>query len=107
MFRAQAIRHNTKPVGPIKMDKPIPTTLNPPRLVNGRTLLIAGLGERYTAETSAGIPAQWQRFSPYLGDIPGQVGRTAYGVLVIATTRATRNTCAASKYRTFPGFRRN
>jgi AraC family transcriptional regulator len=44
-------------------------------------LLIAGLSQRYTAETSAGIPAQWRRFVPYPGHIPGQTGRTTYGVL--------------------------
>jgi len=26
------------------------------------------------------IPAQWQRFGPYIGTVPGQVGRVAYGV---------------------------
>jgi AraC family transcriptional regulator len=54
--------------------------LEPPRFENGRMLLIAGLGERYTFETNHGIPRQWERFLPYLGTIPGQVGRTAYGV---------------------------
>ena len=44
-------------------------------------MLIAGLSQRYTAETSAGIPAQWRRFVPYPGHIPGQTGRTTYGVL--------------------------
>ena len=33
-----------------------------------------------TFETNHGIPRQWERFLPYLGTIPGQVGRTAYGV---------------------------
>ena len=55
--------------------------LEAPRFENGRTLLIAGLGERYTPETCARIPAQWQRFGPHIGHIPGQVGRVAYGVL--------------------------
>jgi AraC family transcriptional regulator len=27
-----------------------------------------------------GIPAQWQRFAPNIGKIPGQVGWTCYGV---------------------------
>jgi AraC family transcriptional regulator len=43
-------------------------------------LLIAGLGERYNYETSAGIPMQWQRFAPHMGHIPGQVNGMAYGV---------------------------
>jgi AraC family transcriptional regulator len=65
---------------PIKMDESLIANLEPPRFESGKPLLIAGLGERYNHETSAGIPAQWQRFQPYLGIIPGQVGRIAYGV---------------------------
>ena len=30
---------------------------------------------------SAAIPAQWQRFTPHLDHVPGQVGHTAYGVV--------------------------
>ncbi len=56
------------------MDETLLTTLEPPRFVKGRTLLIAGLGERYNSEASAHIPAQWQRFAPHLGHIPGQSG---------------------------------
>ena len=63
------------------MDESLLPNLQPPRFENGRTLLIAGLGERYNSETSAGIPAQWQRLLPHFGHIPGQVGRVAYGVL--------------------------
>jgi len=66
---------------PIKMNETLLTKLEAPRFESGRTLLIAGLGARYNAETSAGIPAQWQRFIPHLGHIPGQIGRSAYGVI--------------------------
>jgi AraC family transcriptional regulator len=38
------------------------------------------LGERYTCETSKNIPSQWQRFLPHFGNVPGQIGRIAYGV---------------------------
>jgi AraC family transcriptional regulator len=72
---------NIKLMEPIKMDETLLTNLEPPRAENLKTLLIAGLSERYNSETCAGIPAQWQRFAPYLGHIPGQVGRTAYGVV--------------------------
>lgn len=74
-------RHGLKLVEAIKMDETLLMNLQPPRFENGRTFLIAGLSQRYNSETSAGIPAQWQRFGPYLGHIPGQVGRVAYGVL--------------------------
>ena len=43
-------------------------------------MLIVGLGERYTFETNQGIPSQWQRFRPYIGNIAGQIGGTTYGV---------------------------
>jgi predicted transcriptional regulator YdeE len=36
-------------------------------------LLIAGLGGRYSSDTHQNIPALWQRFQPYLGNVPGQV----------------------------------
>jgi len=65
---------------PIRMDQSLIVPLNPPRFETGRTLLIAGLGERYTFETNQGIPLLWQRFTPWLGNVPGQVGTVAYGV---------------------------
>ena len=64
----------------IRMDESLIVTLSPPRFEAGRTLLVAGLGERYRFETNHGIPLQWQRFVPYIGNIPGQAGTVAYGV---------------------------
>ena len=81
MIRAQGNLNNIELMEATKMDETLLTNLEPPRFENGKTLLIAGLSERYTSETCAGIPAQWQRFSPHLGHIPGQLGGTAYGVL--------------------------
>lgn len=65
---------------PVRMDQTLLDTLPPPRIVDAEPLLVAGSSERYTCESSAGIPAQWQRFQPFFGTIPGQVGRVAYGV---------------------------
>lgn len=42
--------------------------------------VIAGLNEHYTLATRGNIPMQWQRFLPYLGNIPGQKSNLAYGV---------------------------
>jgi AraC family transcriptional regulator len=78
--RAQRQLDNIKLVEPIKMDETHVANLQPPRFENGRPLLVAGLGERYSCESSNAIPSQWQRFAPHLGNIPGQIGRTAYGV---------------------------
>lgn len=78
--RAGGCLDNLQLAEPIKMNETPIANLEPPRLEQGRLLLIAGLGERYNDETSAGIPALWQRFEPHLGSIPAQVGRTTYGV---------------------------
>ena len=80
MIRAQDHGDKIELVEPIKIDERLPLKLEPPRIENGERLFIAGLGGRYTCEASAGIPSQWQRFLPHLGQIPGQLGRTAFGV---------------------------
>jgi AraC family transcriptional regulator len=80
MIRAQGNLKKIEVVEPIKMDETLLIKLEPPRLEDGRRLLIAGIGARYTCEASAGIPSQWQRFLPHLDHVPEQIGRTAYGV---------------------------
>jgi AraC family transcriptional regulator len=62
------------------MDETSKTTLAAPRMEDGRALLVAGLGERYTFDNLGGLPALWQRFQPHLGHVPGQVGGIAYGI---------------------------
>jgi AraC family transcriptional regulator len=54
--------------------------LEEPRRESTGPLLIAGLRARYSVETIAGIPMQWQRFGALSGVIPGRIGREAYGV---------------------------
>lgn len=78
--RAQRHLANLQLVEPIRMNEQPAADLPPPRIETGRLMLIAGLNQRYTCETSAGVPAQWQRFLPYLGRIAGQVDDTAYGL---------------------------
>ncbi len=82
--RAQGHLHYLQLVVPIKMEERILVNLKPPRIENGKSLLIAGIGERYNSQTSANIPAQWQRFAPHLGRIPGQLNtrdkHVSYGV---------------------------
>jgi AraC family transcriptional regulator len=80
-LRARGNLDEIKLTEPIKMDETLLTNMEEPRFENLKTLLIGGLSERYNSETSAGIPAQWQRFVPHLGHIPGQVGWTTYGVV--------------------------
>jgi AraC family transcriptional regulator len=71
---------NLELVEAIRMNTTLNIGLEPPRFENGKALLIAGLGERYTFDTNQGIPAQWQRFKPYLGHITGQADGATYGV---------------------------
>jgi AraC family transcriptional regulator len=78
--RAQRRLDNIELVEPIKMDQTVLADLQPPRFETLKPMLVAGLAERYDCETSKAIPAQWQRFGPHIGNIPGQVGCTTYGV---------------------------
>jgi AraC family transcriptional regulator len=78
--RAQRTVANLPLMEPIRMDETPTANLPPPRVENAKPLLIAGIGERCTWETSAMIPTLWQRFNAYPGGIPGQIGRTAFGI---------------------------
>jgi AraC family transcriptional regulator len=78
--REEGHLHGIKPLEPMKMEETVRTSAPPVRFENGRVLLLAGIVQRYTCETSAGIPLQWQRFMPHIGNVPGQIGRTAFGV---------------------------
>jgi AraC family transcriptional regulator len=78
--RAQRRLDTLKLQGPITMDSTLIDNLAPPRFEVGKPLLVAGLGERYSFETNAGIPGQWQRFSEHCHEIPDRVGQVTYGV---------------------------
>jgi AraC family transcriptional regulator len=65
---------------PIMMDSTVIDNLQPPRFAAGKALLVAGIGERYTCESGAAIPGQWQRFHQKVDAIPDRVGKVAYGV---------------------------
>lgn len=77
--RAQGHTGNLKLVEALGMVENF-VPLEEPRFAEGRTILVAGLGERYTFDTNQGIPFLWQRFVPYIGHIDGQVGSATYGV---------------------------
>jgi len=71
---------NLKLVEPIRMSENAKVALEEPRREAGAPLLIAGLRVRYSEETIAGIPMQWQRLLPHIDDMPGRIGGKAYGV---------------------------
>ena len=62
------------------MEEALLPGIEPVRFEISRPMWIAGLVERYDCQSSSGIPAQWQRFVPHIGSIPGQMGSVAYGV---------------------------
>ena len=55
--------------------------LEPVRYEEGRPMLLAGLRRTHTfAGMGKGLPRQWGDFLK-LGELPGQVGKTAYGAI--------------------------
>ena len=72
-----------------------------PRVVRSGALLIFGLGERYV-RTNAGIPSQWDRFTPYLGAIPGQIDSVAYGVICNTDEAGSIDYITGVQVREFP-----
>ncbi len=79
--RAQGHLNNITLVEAIVMKTQPVHEIEPPRFVTRGPLNLAGLVERYAGDMAGGIPAQWQRFGPYIGNIPGQTGDAAYGVV--------------------------
>jgi len=79
--RAQGHVNQLALVEAIAMDQSVKNDLAPPRFVDGKPLLLVGMSEHYSCESSAGIPAQWQKFLPHFPNVPGQLDRQAYGAM--------------------------
>jgi AraC family transcriptional regulator len=79
VVRAQGDLQQLPLVEAIRMDQSVKETLAPPRFVDGKLLLLVGVSEHYSCDSSAGIPAQWQKFLPHFPNVPGQLDRKAYG----------------------------
>lgn len=88
-------------VEPIMTEDPPTVTLAPARIVAGKTLLVAGLGGRFSYEGHNGIPSLWQRFAQHIGHVPGQIGSTAYGVCLNADDNGSFDYVAAVEVRSF------
>ncbi len=72
-------------VEPMREDPVVCVRLPPPRIEARGPLLIAGIGRRFACDEFAGIPALWHELHPHLGEIPGQKGDVAYGVVAADT----------------------
>ncbi|RCK52349.1 hypothetical protein TH25_07570 [Thalassospira profundimaris] len=64
----------------LRMSDHMIVKIEEPRLEKRDHLRIAGLKRRYSVESSTAIPAQWQQFIPWIGNIDGQSGYETYGV---------------------------
>jgi AraC family transcriptional regulator len=78
--REQGHVHHLKLVEALAMDQTVDDKLQPPHFVTSKAILLVGMSERYDCNSSAGIPAQWQKFLPHFPNVPGQINRKAYGV---------------------------
>ena len=66
---------------PILMNEKLIDHLGEPRFENAPEIHVTGLAETYAGDASAaGIPEQWQRFVPHMGNVPGQTSGVTYGI---------------------------
>ncbi|WP_096331086.1 AraC family transcriptional regulator [Nannocystis exedens] len=72
----------------LRLDRGGELPLAAPRLIGRPAFTVAGLSERYTHETAAGIPAQWQRLAGHVPD-----ASVTYGVCEDADGGAFDYTC--------------
>ena len=84
------------------MEQSTVTPLSTPRLVQRGALLIFGLGQRCSAAGCAAIPSQWSSFVPYIGQIEGQLGNIAYGVIHNADDSGAIDYVCGVEVREFP-----
>ena len=68
-------------VEPLRMDIAAPVSIEPPRFENRPAMVFAGLAQRHQMSNPAGLPGQWQRFQPYIGNIDGAIAGAAYGLV--------------------------
>lgn len=66
---------------PVLMEKKLENTLSPPRFVDGKPMHFAGLAQRFEYGNMDAMPALWQRFRPYIGNVPNEVKGAAYGLV--------------------------
>ncbi|MCK5746034.1 MAG: AraC family transcriptional regulator [Oricola sp.] len=66
-------------VEPFVMSDSKSSPLSPPAVAGEKPILLAGLREFRRFDERAGIPAQWQRFTPFIGSVPGESPGAAFG----------------------------
>jgi AraC family transcriptional regulator len=102
--RAGGTLAHLKPMEAILMTETVTDTIEPPRFETTQALLIAGLGDRFSHESSSGIPGLWQRFNAESEHIPGKVSDVAYGVCFNTDDSGNFDYIAGLQVRDFSGI---
>jgi len=58
----------------------IQVALQPVRFETADALLIAGLSQRFSADTASSIPELWQQLVPYMDNLSQRIGEADYGI---------------------------
>ncbi len=82
--RAQRSTSGLKLMEPLRMDRHSTTTLTPPRFEDRAEMHFVGLSQQHDMKSPAGIPEQWRRFQPYLGNIDGAIGDGDFGICCVS-----------------------
>lgn len=87
------------------IDMTTPTALPPqqPHLVHAPLMLVAGIGQRFTMASIAGIPQIWDRFGPHIGHMPDEVAGVAWGVCANNDDDGSFDYIAGVEVRSFDG----
>jgi AraC family transcriptional regulator len=72
-------------VEPLKMESVLTQPVEDPRIEHRHPMRLAGILRRHPMSNPARLPGQWQEFQRHLGNIDGQIGRAAYGVVDTST----------------------
>ncbi len=85
-IRAQGSADHLDLMEPFVMSETQSIPVAEPTIREHGPFFMAGIREFRRFEERAGIPAQWQRFTPHIGQTPGQIGRDAYGVCFVPSS---------------------
>ena len=81
LLRRRRSLDNLSLLEPHRMDTHTEITLLPPKVENRTAMRFAGISKRHQMSHAAGIPAQWQKFQPWIGNIDGSLGDAAFGIV--------------------------
>lgn len=79
-FRSAPNDHPIKLTESFLMNVEKKIELKEPKIVDAPAMLFAGIGRRFDYDDMGAVPAQWQRFNEYIGQVPGEVPGAFYGI---------------------------